>query len=123
MCWERHKTPGFPIQIAIVKTAQQAISNPQFRRFASSLAIVHPEEKAWHLIDATPDLKEQMTRVQMKLNMQGQLMDRIFLTHAHLGHYPGLLFLGREAIGATGVPVMAGKKMKEMLENRRHGAN
>ena len=70
------------------------------------------------MIDATPDLKEQMARVQMKHNMQGQLMESIFLTHAHLGHYPGLLFLGREAIGANGVPVMAGKKMKKMLEEQ-----
>lgn len=107
---------GLPHPNCFCKNCTEAINNPTFRRLAASLAIVLPNEQSWHLIDATPDLKEQMARLQMKYNMQGQLMDRIFLTHAHLGHYPGLLFLGREAIGSTGVPVMTGKKMKQLLE-------
>ncbi|MFC5589027.1 MBL fold metallo-hydrolase [Sporosarcina soli] len=109
---------GLPHPNCYCENCTAAINNPHLKRFASSLAIVHPKEKTWQLIDATPDLKDQLIRVQMKFNLQGQLMDRIFLTHAHLGHYPGLLYLGREAIGATGVPVMAGTKMKAMLENQ-----
>ncbi|NEU32067.1 pyrroloquinoline quinone biosynthesis protein PqqB [bacterium LRH843] len=106
---------GLPQPNCFCKNCTEAINNPKFRRLAASLAIVLPNERRWHLIDATPDLKEQMARLQIKYNMQGQLMDSIFLTHAHLGHYPGLLFLGREAIGAAGVPVMAGQKMKQLL--------
>ncbi|KAA0964828.1 pyrroloquinoline quinone biosynthesis protein PqqB [Sporosarcina sp. ANT_H38] len=109
---------GLPHPNCFCKNCAEAISNPENRRSAASLAIVLPKEKAWHLIDATPDLKEQMARVQIKHNMQGQLMASIFLTHAHLGHYPGLLFLGKEAIGANKVPVMAGTKMKKMLEEQ-----
>lgn len=108
---------GLPHPNCFCKNCSEAINNPKFRRLAASLAIVLPHEGRWHLIDATPDLKEQMTKLQLKYNMQGQLMDSIFLTHAHLGHYPGLLFLGREAIGAAGVPVFAGEKMKQLLEN------
>ncbi|KXH84045.1 MBL fold metallo-hydrolase [Sporosarcina sp. HYO08] len=107
---------GLPHPNCYCENCTEAINNPAFRRFAASLAIVEPEEKKWHLIDATPDLKEQMIQVQQKFGMQGQLMDMIFLTHAHLGHYPGLLLLGREAIGAQGIPVMTGSKMKQMLE-------
>ena len=40
----------------------------------------------------------------------------IFLTHAHMGHYAGLLQLGREAMGAQGIPVYVMPKMKEFLE-------
>jgi pyrroloquinoline quinone biosynthesis protein B len=40
----------------------------------------------------------------------------IFLTHAHIGHYAGLLQLGREAMGAQGMPVYVMPKMKEFLE-------
>lgn len=109
---------GLPHPNCFCKNCAEAIGNPEYRRSAASLAIVLPEEKAWHLIDATPDLKEQMAGVQIKHNMQGQLMASIFLTHAHLGHYPGLLFLGKEAIGANKVPVMAGPKMKKMLEEQ-----
>ncbi|MBS4204355.1 MBL fold metallo-hydrolase [Lederbergia citrea] len=109
---------GLPHPNCFCKNCTEAMRNPSFRRLASSLAIVLPNEKRWHLIDATPDLKEQMARLQKRYDMQGKLMDSIFLTHAHLGHYPGLLFLGREAIGAKGIPVMAGTKMKQLLEEQ-----
>ncbi|MFC4802280.1 MBL fold metallo-hydrolase [Neobacillus sp. GCM10023253] len=109
---------GLPHPNCFCKNCSEAIRNPQFRRLAASLAIVEANEQTWHLIDASPDLKEQMARLQMKYDLQTKLMDHIFLTHAHLGHYPGLLFLGREAIGAKGIPVMAGSKMKYLLEEQ-----
>ncbi|MBY0121694.1 MBL fold metallo-hydrolase [Bacillus sp. S/N-304-OC-R1] len=109
---------GLPHPNCFCKNCMEAIQNPRFRRLAASLAIVFPNERKWHLIDASPDLREQMTKLQLQYGMHGKLMDSIFLTHAHLGHYPGLLFLGREAIGATGIPVMAGKKMKQLLEDQ-----
>ena len=43
--------------------------------------------------------------------------DGIFLTHAHMGHYTGLMYLGREAKGANQVPVYAMPKMKSFLES------
>jgi len=52
----------------------------------------------------------------MKYQLQEHLMNSIWLTHAHIGHYPGLMFLGREAIGAKGTPVYCGRKMKQLLE-------
>ncbi|MEK7857431.1 MAG: MBL fold metallo-hydrolase, partial [Acidobacteriota bacterium] len=39
----------------------------------------------------------------------------IFLTHAHIGHYTGLMYLGRESMGAKDVPVYAMPRMKQML--------
>jgi pyrroloquinoline quinone biosynthesis protein B len=39
----------------------------------------------------------------------------IFLTHAHVGHYAGLMHLGREALGARGVPVHAMPRMQAFL--------
>lgn len=107
---------GIPQPNCFCKNCKKAISDPTFKRSASSLAII--DEQKWHLIDATPDLKEQMIKLQMKYDLKGKLMDSIFLTHAHLGHYPGLLFLGREAINSNKVPVYAGEKMKELLETQ-----
>lgn len=109
---------GLPHPNCFCKNCTEAIINPSFRRLAASLAIILPDEGKWHLIDATPDLKEQMARLQMKYDLKAKLMESIFLTHAHLGHYPGLLFLGREAIGAREIPVMAGGKMKQLLEEQ-----
>ncbi|MFJ7977012.1 MBL fold metallo-hydrolase [Peribacillus sp. NPDC096379] len=108
---------GVPHPNCFCKNCVKAIEDAKFRRYASSLAIILPKSKEWHLIDATPDLREQMAFIQMKYQLQKQLMDSIWLTHAHIGHYPGLMFLGKEAIGAKGTSVYCGEKMKQLLEN------
>ncbi len=41
----------------------------------------------------------------------------IFLTHAHMGHYVGLLHLGREAWNSDQIPVYAMPRMKAFIEN------
>jgi len=80
----------------------------------SCIGIVDPRsEKSW-LIDATPDFPEQHKIVTK--NHQTDLAG-IFLTHAHMGHYTGLLHLGREVMGAKNMPVFAMPKMKTFLES------
>lgn len=61
------------------------------------------------LLDATPDLPEQLHR------MGARLPDGIFLTHAHMGHYLGLAWLGREVLGARGVAIHGTPRMGEFL--------
>lgn len=107
---------GIPQPNCTCAQCKEALTNPAKKRYAASLAVVMPEEEKWHLIDASLDFKEQFAAVQMKYGLEGVLMDSIFLTHAHIGHYPGLLFLGREAIGAKGVSTYVGPKLKQMLE-------
>jgi len=46
-----------------------------------------------------------------------QLPDGIFLTHGHIGHYPGLTYLGREAMNADKMPVYAMPRMVDYLTN------
>ena len=81
------------------------------------LAIVDPHPgKAW-MIDATPDFKDQLRQLESigaenKTDLAG-----IFLTHAHIGHYTGLMHLGREAMGAKDVPVYAMPRMAAFLKN------
>ncbi|MCZ2257356.1 MBL fold metallo-hydrolase [Sporosarcina sp. G11-34] len=108
---------GIPHPNCFCGHCKKALTDHSFKRLAASLAVVFPEEKQWHLIDASPDFKEQLSTLQMRYGLEGQLMESIFLTHAHIGHYPGLLFLGREAIGAKGITTYAGRKMKTLLEN------
>ena len=45
-----------------------------------------------------------------------KLIDGIFLTHAHIGHYSGLMYLGREALGAKNVPIYTMPRMKYFLQ-------
>ena len=79
----------------------------------ASLAIVDPATHRWWLIDATPDFPSQlaaMTREAPACSLAG-----IFLTHAHIGHYTGLVNLGREVMGSRGMPGWAMPRLREFL--------
>lgn len=88
------------------------------RRYVVSLALVDPGSKQWWLFEATPDIKEQLQLFRTLTHDEyNYLPDGIFITHAHIGHYTGLMQLGREALGAKKVKVYALPKMKAFLEN------
>jgi len=89
--------------------------------YVASLGIVADSGKTY-LIDATPDLPHQ-------IRMLPEFPSGIFLTHAHYGHYTGLMHLGREGMWTPNVPVYATQKMRkflrgngpwELLERHRH---
>ncbi len=75
-----------------------------------SLGIVDPATGQHWLLDASPDLPAQ------EHALPGALAG-VLLTHAHMGHYTGLLHLGREAMGARSVPVWAMPRMAALLRN------
>lgn len=83
-----------------------------------SLALFDTQTGQYFLFEATPDITAQIQMVQPYL-AQGTryIPDGIFLTHAHIGHYTGLMQLGREAMGARNADVWAMPKMKAYLEN------
>lgn len=56
-----------------------------------------------YLIDATPDIKHQIAAV----HSWGSQLAGIFLTHLHMGHYAGLMQLGKEAMNVQALPVYA----------------
>ena len=66
------------------------------------------------IIESTPDFTEQLADFQ---TWSGLPLERIqlFLTHAHIGHYSGLMYLGREALGADRMPVWVMPRMREFL--------
>jgi pyrroloquinoline quinone biosynthesis protein B len=89
---------------------------PGDARQVVSLGIVDPRTGTRWMIDATPDFRRQLTDLRRTgVGEDRPVVDGIFLTHAHLGHYPGLMFLGYESIGATGVLVWAMPRMAEFL--------
>jgi pyrroloquinoline quinone biosynthesis protein B len=61
------------------------------------------------LFDATPDFGAQVHAMGVRIP------DGVFLTHAHVGHYTGLVHLGKEVAGARGVPLYATEKMRHFL--------
>ena len=87
--------------------------NPKLHNQVSSIGIVDPSTNEVWMIDATPDFSSQLNSLTM---MQKRLFKGVFLTHAHIGHYTGLIHLGREVMGAQSVSVYAMPKMKNFLE-------
>lgn len=89
---------------------------PDPGRLVVSLGLVDENAARTYLFEATPDLVLQMARLQQALPLGGApVPDGIFLTHAHMGHYSGLMYLGREALNARGVPVYALPGMEAFL--------
>lgn len=88
-----------------------AWADPRRAHRVCSLAVVDPRTGRRWLLDASPDLGAQLHTLG-----EGGL-DGVFLTHAHLGHYLGLAWLGREAMGVSGVPVWAMPRMASFLRD------
>lgn len=84
------------------------------RQMVSSIAIVDPESGQKWIIDATPDFPEQ---VKLLDTYQAGDLSGVFLTHAHIGHYTGLMYLGREAMNASKVPVYVMPRMNDFLQS------
>jgi pyrroloquinoline quinone biosynthesis protein B len=72
----------------------------------SSLGLVNRRSGDAYVFDATPDMPGQLQALT-----GGRLPRGVFLTHAHIGHYTGLMFFGRESVNASNVPVFATERM------------
>lgn len=93
-----------------------AAGGSEGRKLVSCIAIVDPRTEQRWMIDATPDFREQLRRLDAILpSATEQPLSGILLTHAHIGHYTGLMFLGHESMAAKNVPVYAMPRMKEFL--------
>jgi len=81
-----------------------------------SLGVIDPESGKKFLFEATPNITTQLKALQnFGIKSSSELPDGIFLTHAHIGHYTGLMYLGKEATNASGTMVYAMPKMKRFL--------
>ncbi|MEM6477034.1 MAG: MBL fold metallo-hydrolase, partial [Pseudomonadota bacterium] len=82
----------------------------------SSVALVDRKHGTRYLFDATPAITFQLWALSLfEPAKQGLGIDGIFLTHAHMGHYLGLAYLGVEAANADKVPVFAMPRMAAFL--------
>lgn len=68
------------------------------------------------MIDATPEITRQLSMLdEVTGDVEGAVLDGVLLTHAHMGHYAGLVHLGREALAARAMPVLARPRMASFL--------
>lgn len=108
---------GFPHIGCEARPCQRARREPAQGRRVACLGLIDEQSGQRFLIDATPDLPAQLEALNAGrvLRERARPVDGILLTHAHVGHYAGLMYLGREALGARGVPVYASPRMCRFL--------
>ena len=96
-----------------------AWANSALKLWAASGALVDHRDSSRYLFEATPDLREQMNLLDsMSDGGNAPLgLSGVFLTHAHIGHYAGLIFVGHESIGTKGLNVFALPRMQNYLES------
>ena len=80
--------------------------------YVVSLGVI--DESKHIIFDASPDIVSQTNYLQL-ISPAKEL--EIFLTHAHMGHYVGLIHLGRESANTKNTPVYAMPRMAQFLQN------
>lgn len=106
-------------QIACKKACCAGLfQNPDPSRKVTTLGLIDSDNDKTYLFEASPDMVSQMKILnQYEPNSNKEIVDGIFLTHAHIGHYTGLMYLGKEAMDAKLTPVYAMPRMKSFLTN------
>jgi len=87
--------------------------NINSRFFVSSLGVTDTKYKKNYLFDATPDITAQFQLLSSITSVKN--IDGIFLTHAHSGHYTGLMYLGKEGMNGNKIPVYAMPRLTKYL--------
>ena len=77
-----------------------------------SLGVSDNKEKRNYLIEASPDISVQLNDL---VNDKLETLNGIFITHAHIGHYSGLIHLGREVAHASKIPLYIMPKMTDFI--------
>lgn len=106
---------GYPQANCYQPHCIRAWEDPELRRLTSSIAVVNAGSKTKYLFDATPDIREQLYQLNGAAPDRDFTLGGVFLTHAHIGHYTGLMHFGHEASGSSNVPVYAMPRMLEFL--------
>lgn len=92
-------------------------NDSSLRRGATSIAVIDPSAGQKFLFEATPNLPAQLYALDAEAPNERFQLDGVFLTHAHIGHYAGLMFMGHEAMSASNQPVYAMPRMGRFLED------
>ena len=85
--------------------------------YTTSIAVVNSDLKKYILFEATPDITFQLNNLKRNIFHEFLLPESIYITHAHIGHYTGLMYFGREALGSKGLIVKVLPRMSNFLLN------
>ena len=82
----------------------------------SSIGVSNFKYETNYIVDATPDVNFQLQAL-IGNTKPSEKLDGIFLTHAHMGHYAGLLNFGRESLNSNNIPVYLMPKFFDFISN------
>ena len=85
--------------------------------YTTSIAVVNSDLKKYILFEATPDITFQLNNLKKNIFDEFLLPESIYITHAHVGHYTGLMYFGREALGAKELMVKVLPRLSNFLQN------
>jgi len=129
-CGSADMAQSCDVEFIILGTAQDAgapqIGNnddpawqdASLKSHATSAALIDYITGGRYLFEATPDMREQLhhlDRIAPVMNEDRLGLSAVFLTHAHIGHYTGLMFAGHESAGTKGLDVYAMPRMGDYL--------
>jgi pyrroloquinoline quinone biosynthesis protein B len=104
---------GLPQSGCACENCVTARQDSQKVEYPSSIAIIHHGEKCFWIVDATPAFPSQLemiTELTKDYEFRG-----IFITHTHMGHYTGLMFLGKEVMNSHEIPVHVSASVGDFL--------
>ena len=108
---------GYP-QLGCNKECCKAVfDGKEIKKHVVSLALVNNTDSTFHLFEATPDITAQLTTLQSHLSKKNITPSSVFLTHAHMGHYTGLMYFGREALNSSSIPVYTLPRLDSFLRS------
>ena len=85
--------------------------------YTTSIAVVNSDLKKYILFEATPDITFQLNNLKRNIFHEFLLPESIYITHAHMGHYTGLMYFGREALASKDLLVRVLPRMSKFLQN------
>ena len=105
---------GYPQINCSESCCEVAWGETELKKMTTSLAIVDPISNQQWILDATPNITEQLHLLNKTSGIKN--IEGIFITHAHIGHYTGLMYFGKEGMNTSKKPVYVMPKMKKFLE-------
>lgn len=110
---------GIPQLGCDCKNCSRGRKDQKHSRLISSLAILDFKGKKFFLVDATPDIRIQSEkagdRLRQETFVQVKIPHGVLLTHAHIGHYTGLMYFGYESLSTHKMPVYCSARMRDFL--------
>ena len=104
---------GYPQVGCDDRCCDLAWNNASLIRLPSCISLLNLQTKKFWLFDVTPDIKKQMKM----LDSYDCKLSGVFITHAHIGHYMGIINFGLEVMNLNKLPVYVMPRMKSFLEN------